>query len=138
MRILTFQARHFRWKAFSQTLEDADQGGLLGSLEDVVVTWLHAETKDEDEGSRPRVFRHTLKHLKWMANKRGLTRIALHSFTHLGADNATPAFARRFIDDLATRLQETGYEVGKTPFGWFCEWELSVFGESQAKVWKEI
>ena len=36
------------------------------------------------------------------------------------------------------RLGSTGYEVKTTPFGWFCEWDLSVYGESLAKVWKEI
>jgi hypothetical protein len=39
---------------------------------------------------------------------------------------------------LAERLRDTGYHVWLTPFGYFCEWELSVYGESLAKVWKEI
>ena len=36
------------------------------------------------------------------------------------------------------RLAGGGYEVATTPFGWFCEWDLSVYGESLAKVWKEV
>ena len=36
------------------------------------------------------------------------------------------------------RLREAGYDVWTTPFGYFCEWDLSVYGESLAKVWKEI
>ena len=43
-----------------------------------------------------------------------------------------------FIEDLAERLRDTGYEVWTTPFGWFCEWDLAVRGESLAKVWKEV
>ena len=39
---------------------------------------------------------------------------------------------------LAERLRGTGYEVKITPFGYFCEWDLSVYGESLAKVWKEV
>jgi hypothetical protein len=39
---------------------------------------------------------------------------------------------------LQQRLGETGYQVWTTPFGYFCEWDLSVYGESLAKVWKEI
>jgi hypothetical protein len=35
-------------------------------------------------------------------------------------------------------LSETGYKVSNTPFGYFCEWDLEVFGDSLAKVWKEI
>ena len=46
-----------------------------------------------------------------------------------------------FVDDLqgaATRLRNTGYQVTLTPFGWVCEWDLSVFGESLAKVFKSL
>ena len=87
---------------------------------------------------RKRVFRHTLKHVKWLAGKRGFRRVVLHSFTHLGGENADPEFARGFIEELAERLRGTDYEVKTTPFGYFCEWELSVYGESLAKVWKAL
>ena len=97
-----------------------------------------AESKDEaDDPSRRRAFKSTLKHLKWLANKRGFTTIVLHSFTHLGAENASPDYAREFINSLKERL-DGSYTVKTTPFGWFCEWDLSVYGESLAKVWKEI
>ena len=138
MKILTFQARRFAWKGFSKTLEQAGDEVVEDELSEAVVAFLHAEEKDEAQEERARVFRHTLKHVKWLANKRELRNVALHSFTHLGARNADPAFASAFLDELAERLRSTGYQVKTTPFGWFCEWELSVYGESLAKVWKEV
>jgi bisphosphoglycerate-independent phosphoglycerate mutase (AlkP superfamily) len=84
------------------------------------------------------VFRKTLKNVKWLANKRGLRHVVLHSFTHLGGENAEPEFAEAFIAELAERLRATGYAVWVTPFGYFNEWELSVYGESLGKVWKEL
>ena len=141
MKILTFQAKRFWWKAWSQTLEDgaADAAPIEEGVEDAVVAFLHAESKDEaDDETRRRAFKGTLKHLKWLANKRGFRNVALHSFTHLGAENASPDYARDFIVEMKERLETTGYTVKTTPFGWFCEWDLSVYGESLAKVWKEI
>jgi len=139
MKILTFQARRFRWKAWSKTLEDADEQPVEGEAQDAVVAFLHAENRDEtDDDRKRRVFKHTLKHLKWLANTRGFQCVVLHSFTHLGADNASPDYARDLLTDLAVRLTDTGYEVKTTPFGWFSEWDLSVYGESLAKVWKEV
>jgi hypothetical protein len=73
-----------------------------------------------------------------LANKRSFKNIVLHSFTHLGGNTAEPAFAEAFIGSVAERLSESGYQVWTTPFGYFCEWDLSVYGESLAKVWKEI
>ena len=64
--------------------------------------------------------------------------MVLHSFTHLGGDTAEPGFAQPLIQSIADRLNQSGYHVQITPFGYFCEWDLSVYGESLAKVWKEI
>lgn len=143
MRLLCFLARSFRWKSFQKTLDevggervedvDVDDG-----LTDCVVVFAHAERADESEEARARAFRHTLKHVKWLANKRELQNVVLHSFTHLGGDSATPEFAAGFLTDLAMRLTATGYTVKCTPFGYFCEWQLDVHGESLAKVFKQI
>ena len=138
MKILAFQATHFRWKTFSKTLEDADPGDVEDGVTDAVVAFLHIEAKDEPDERRKSVFTHTLKHLKWLANKRAMKNVVLHSFTHLGGANASPAFARAFLVELAARLESTGYAVKRTPFGWFNSWDLGVYGDSLAKVWKEI
>ncbi len=136
MKILTFQARRFAWESHSKTLEDASDELVRGEALEAVVVFLHAGAEDEED--RARIFRHTLKHVKWLANKRDMKQIVLHSFTHLGAKNADPVFASGFIEELAERLSKTGYGVQTTPFGWFCSWDLSVYGDSLAKVWKEV
>lgn len=138
MKLLTFQARRFRWKSHSKTLAEAQDEEVDREVADAVVVFLHAEEKDEPDDEHKRVFKHTLKHVKWLANKRDLKRVVLHSFTHLGGATAGPDFARGFMNELSKRLEDTGYHVESTPFGWFCEWELAVFGESLAKVWKEL
>lgn len=142
MKLLLFQAKRFAWKAFTKTLAEAPDAALSGeepelcAVDDAVVVFFHAEKKDEAEDERKRVFKHTLKHIKWIAGKRELRRVILHSFTHLGGENAEPEFAQAFMRDMEERLTSTDYEVWRTPFGYFCEWDLSVHGESLAKVWK--
>jgi hypothetical protein len=64
--------------------------------------------------------------------------VVLHSFTHLGGETEAPGFAQAFLKRLAERLRGTGYEVWITPFGYVCEWDLSVYGESLAKVFKTL
>jgi hypothetical protein len=136
MRLLMFQAKRFWWKTFSKTLEDAQDIEAEESVEQAVVAFMQVEEKDAAD--REDVFRKTLKNLKWLANKQEFRRVVLHSFTHLGGQNADPDFAGEFIRELADRLRTTGYEVWVTPFGYFNEWELSVYGESLGKVWKEL
>ncbi len=137
MRLLTFQASRFAWSTHRRTLETVPEQEAQDSALEAVVAFLHIERSDEGE-ARGGVFRKTLKHIKWIANKRGLCRVVLHSFTHLGGENAEPAFAETFITELAERLAATGYEVKTTPFGYFCAWSLDVYGDSLAKVYKAI
>ena len=136
MKLLTFQAKRFWWRSFSKTLQDAEDVTVEQEVFDAVVAFYQIEAADAE--NQASVFRQTLKHLKWLANKRELRTIVLHSFAHLGGDNAEPDFARQLTEELAARLRETGYTVWITPFGYFNEWDLSVYGESLAKVWKQI
>jgi hypothetical protein len=138
MKLLCFQAKHFRWKSHSKTLPDVPEHEIDQDVPDAVVVFVHAEAADAAKDRAASVLRQSVKHVKWLANKRGFTNIVLHSFAHLGGETAPPDFARPFLDQLAERLRATGYQVWSTPFGYFCEWDLSVHGESLAKVWKEI
>ena len=138
MKLLCFQAKRFRWKTHAKTLPDVPDQDVEEEVAEALVAFVHAEASDEIDERRISVLRQTLKHIKWLANKRALRNIVIHSFTHLGGDTASPAGAELFINALAERLRETGYRVWITPFGYFCEWDLNVYGESLAKVWKEI
>ena len=96
---------------------------------------LHAEAEDE---TKPRLETKVVKNIKWLANKRQLKKVVLHSFTHLSGSTASSEFAQGLLDGLEQRLRDTGYEVWQTPFGYFCEWDLAVYGDSLAKVFKEL
>jgi transcriptional regulator of aromatic amino acid metabolism len=138
MKLLCFQTKRFRWKTHSKTLPDVADQDVDREVFETVVVFLHAEAADGEAERCASVLRQSLKHIKWLANKRELKNIVLHSFTHLGGATASPELAESLIATLQQRLSETGYQVWTTPFGYFCEWDLSVYGESLAKVWKEI
>jgi hypothetical protein len=124
------------WRSFSKTLDEVDEVEVEDEVRDAVVCFYQVEA--DDVAKRNSTFRQALKHLKWLANKREMQNIVLHSFTHLGGDNAPPEFALQLTEELAQRLRDNGYQVWITPFGYFNEWDLSVYGESLAKVWKQI
>ena len=138
MRLLCFQAKRFWWKTFEKTLPDAPDQEVEREVSEAVVAFVHVEKSDADPDRAASTFRQALKHLKWLANKRELRTVVLHSFTHLGADSGAPEAAAEPLHRLAERLAETGYEAHVTPFGYLNEWDLSVYGESLAKVWKQI
>ena len=135
MKLLLFQAKQFSWKSFSKTLDTVPDLDVAETVQEAVVVFLHAELADEAE---PKLETKVVKNIKWLANKRQLKRVVLHSFTHLSNSTASPEFAQALLAGLDQRLSKTGYQVWQTPFGYFCEWELSVYGDSLAKVFKEV
>ena len=136
MRVLTFLVDRFAWEPFSRTLDDALEDPPAGEVGAAVVVFAHVEPVDVSEERRAKVFKKVLKHVKWLANKRELDTIVLHSFTHLGAENAPADEALRLLEEIAERLRATDYSVALTPFGWFSRWSIDVRGESLAKVYK--
>ena len=135
MKLLLFQAKQFYWKSFSKTLDNVPEQDVAETVPEAVVVFLHAEAEDE---AKPGLETKVVKNIKWLANKRQLKKVVLHSFTHLSGSTASSEFAQGLLDGLEQRLHDTGYEVWQTPFGYFCEWELAVYGDSLAKVFKEL
>ena len=136
MKLLMFLTRQFTFRPYEKTLPDAGDAGGEVRVTDAAVIFVHAEPQDEaDQDGLETKF---VKNVKWLAGKRGFQNIVLHSFTHLAEASASPQFAAAFLRSAAMRLHNTGYQVTLTPFGWVCEWDLSVHGESLAKVFKSI
>ena len=136
MKLLMFQSPRFHFKSFLKTRPEAADHEIDEDVTEAAVIFVHAEAEDEERSTK--VFSKVLKNIKWIANKRGLRNVVLHSFTHLSESKAEAEFAHAFLEDLAARLEQSGYSVWLTPFGYTCEWDLSVYGESLAKVFKSI
>ena len=136
MKLLMYLARQFAYRAYEKILPDAGEGGEELRVADAVVVFVHSEPQDElaPDGLETKF----VKNVKWLAGKRGYRDVVLHSFTHLADASASPHFAEAFLQSAAVRLRNTGYRVSLTPFGWVGEWDLSVYGESLAKVFKGL
>jgi len=136
MKLLMFLVKQFTFRPFEQTLPAAGDGGDEVRVSEAAVIFVHCEP--QDEASPVGLETKFIKNVKWIAGKRGFKNVVLHSFTHLAEASASPQFAEAFLQNAASRLRNTGYQVTLTPFGWVCEWDVSVYGESLAKVFKSL
>jgi len=136
MKLLMFLVKAFTFRPYEKILPEANDRVSAEQVVDAAVVFVHCEPQDETApGGLETKF---VKNVKWIAGKRGCKNIVLHSFTHLADASASPQFAETFLQHAAGRLRHTGYQVTLTPFGWVCEWDLSVHGESLAKVYKAL
>lgn len=136
MKLLMFLSPRFRFRPFVSAWDGARASPDETSIRDAAVIFVHAEQEDADDCTW--LLTKFVKNVKWIANKRNFKDIVLHSFTHLSESKSAPEFAESFLIQASEKLSAAGYRVHLTPFGYSCEWDLSVHGEPLAKVFKSL
>ncbi len=136
MKLLMFFCPDFHLRPYSRTVDTGPEDPGPIQVENAVVVFYHCEAEDQER--RKQVLGKALKNIKWLANKFGSREIVLHSFNHLSTSKADPDFTLQLVHDLTIRLEDVGYTVQQTPFGWLNEWWMHVAGESLAKVFKDL
>jgi archaellum biogenesis ATPase FlaH len=136
MKLLLFYAHTWWFKTASKSLPEVPDVDLEDSMENTVVVFFHAEKEDEEKGKS--LLDKLVKNIKWLAGKFGTKNVVIHSFNHLSSSKASPEFSELMIKHAMEKLQNAGYTVICTPFGYFNQFKIHVSGESLAKVFKEL
>ena len=135
MRVLFWYCDHFDWTPAIKTLDDVPEASPAEN-EKTVVAFVHIEPQDVDNGSSAET--KLVKNAKWLARKWEITRVVLHSFTHLGEEKAEADKARALLDRTQSRLENAGYSVTQTPYGYFLDLVIKAPGHPLARVYKEF
>ncbi|MBW2703707.1 MAG: threonyl-tRNA synthetase editing domain-containing protein [Deltaproteobacteria bacterium] len=135
MRILLWYCSRLAWTPTQKTIEDVADG-VSREVQDSVVGFIHVEPEDEERASK--VETKLVKNLKWLAGKWETKRIVLHSFSHLAEEKADAGFSQGLFERAHKRLEESGYEVIETPYGYFNDLELAAPGHPLARVFKQL
>ena len=130
MRILFWYCDRFAWMPAMKTIETAAKAN-EGHYQEVLVPFIHVEPKDVLEGSSSE--KKLLKNIKWLAKKWNNKKVILHSFTHLGEDKAL-----ELLNRVEKRLKDVGFEVVKTPYGYFLDLDMEAKGHPLARIYKEF
>lgn len=136
MKLLLFYAHRWWFKTASKSLTQVPDVEMEDSLEQSVVAFFHAEREDEEKDKG--LLEKFVKNIKWLAGKFETKNVVIHPFNHLSSSKSSPEFAEQLITQATERLQNAGYKVLCTPFGYFNEFSIHVGGESLAKVFKEF
>lgn len=136
MKLLMFFAHEFWLKPYEKTIPDVPDCDQSIEEKEVVIAFYHAEPGDSERSGS--VISKFVKNVKWLAGKFQTKNVILHSFNHLGSEKASPDVATAIVSEVRRKLENAGYKVLETPFGYQNEWKMHVAGESLAKVFKEI
>jgi hypothetical protein len=136
MKLLMIYATRFGYETSSKSLESVHAIDERNVIEGAVVGFIHVEEKDQEHLSY--VETKLVKNLKWAARKNETDKVVLHSFTHLSESKAQPEITAQLLDNAEERLKKAGYEVCKTPFGYFLNLDIQAPGHPLARLFKDI
>jgi Archaea-specific editing domain of threonyl-tRNA synthetase len=135
MRVLFWFCEKFAWTPTIKTLENVPESTpdeqTMG-----VVAFVHVEPKDLEQGSSAET--KLVKNAKWLARKWDVSKILLHSFTHLGEEKADPNKAQLLLNRVQTRLLKAEYEVSQTAYGYYNDLIIQAPGHPLARIFKEF
>jgi hypothetical protein len=126
---------HFSWYPAIKTIDDAPDAE-ADEYEKVIVAFVHVEPKDVDNGNTSET--KLVKNAKWLARKWDITKIVLHSFTHLGEEKAEADKAQKLLHRAQDRLENAGYITVQTPYGYFLDLSIKAQGHPLARIYKEF
>lgn len=136
MKLLMFNTKEFWYKTYSKTIERLKDITREQCIKESLIIFANVEKEDEEKSRK--IIRKSINNIRWLAKKTGRKRIMLHSFAHLSKSKSSVEFAQNILIEIAEKLEDKGYEVFTTPFGYFLEFRIHVLGESLAKVWKSL
>ncbi|MDD9303024.1 MAG: hypothetical protein HUK40_12060 [Desulfobacter sp.] len=135
MRVLFWYCDTFAWTPTIKSLEQVPESG-PNAADEVVVAFVHVEPRDLEKGNSSET--KLVKNAKWLARKWDVSKILLHSFTHLGEDKADPDAAGQILEQARDRLIKAGYDASLTAFGYYNDLVIEAKGHPLARIFKEF
>lgn len=136
MKLMMIYCSEFSFTPTIKTLVNAEEKTEKEIFSEVLVAFIQAEEKDENEltGTEKKL----VKNLKWAAKKNECKQVILHSFAHLSESKANPEFTQELFDKTETRMKNANYQCNQTAFGYFMDLNVQAPGYSQARIFKSF
>ena len=139
MRLLLLHCEYFEYTTREQAIknpEELEEESKTGRFENVVVAFCTVEK--EDESNPDEVVTKASESIAEVADSVKTTRLLVYPYAHLSSSLAGRDTAISSIRELATRLRERGYEVHRSPFGYYKSFNLKCLGHPLSELSRTI
>jgi predicted deacetylase len=134
MKILMIYCERFAYASREKSLSSVPDIREEKAFEQVQLAFIQMEEHDEENPP----LKKSANFIKWLRRKHDFDTVILHSFSHLSESKADPDFSARFLDQLQERLENAGFQVFQTPYGYFLDLDIRAPGFSLARVFKSF
>lgn len=105
-------------------------------VEDALI--ILASIEKQDEPNPPDIAKKAIEEVAELSHQLKVKTLVLHPFTHLFGQLSTPEVAITTLQLMEEGLRQRGFEVTRTPFGWFNTLELKAKGHPLSRVARRV
>jgi threonyl-tRNA synthetase len=124
-------------KAIKNLAEDVTDEHKQGKMEDGLTVFMSVEKCDES-ADRDELMETVVNEIKGVTGKLSTQKIMLYPYAHLSSELAGPEAAKEISIELETALKSEGFEVVRSPFGWYKSFKIACKGHPLSELSKEI
>jgi threonyl-tRNA synthetase len=139
MRLLIFHGNlsYKATEAVKISVRDEASEGEWKDFENCLTVFCAIEATDE--GRLSEIVKKAVEEIKLVADRVKVKNIVLYPHAHIFPRKlAKPKFAVRLLQTLTKALQNQGFSVHQTPFGWYKAFKLECFGHPIAESGRSI
>jgi threonyl-tRNA synthetase len=117
----------------AETIEDVAKSG---RMEDALTAFITVEKQDETNPVE--VIGKGAETITKMAGQVKANKVMLYPYAHLSASLSSPKTAVEVLKGLEQSLKEKGYEVKRSPFGWYKQFTIKCKGHPLSELSRSI
>jgi threonyl-tRNA synthetase len=112
------------------------QDNRTGNFENILVGFSTIEK--EDEQNPPEVVKKATESIMEVAKSVKTNRILIYPYAHLSSSHASPTVAISILQESSRTLNENGFEVHRSPFGYYKSFTLKCLGHPLSELSRTI
>jgi len=139
MRVLLIHADHFEYEVKDEAVKDPEpvlESNRKDAMDDVLVAFCTVEKADERNPDK--IASKAAESIKEVAGWVKTRSIMVYPYAHLSSDLGSKEYAIPLLQRLGSSLQSEGYDVKRSPFGWYKSFEIRCKGHPLSELSRTI
>ena len=133
MRMLCWHVNSIKWKPVKEikAISEPAEEGKWSEVKDCIACLTAFEKRDEENSE---IISQAVGGIKEVTGQVKVLRVVLYPYAHLSNELSSAGFAKEKLNELKTALEKEGFEVHKSPFGWYKEFIVHCKGHPLAEA----
>ncbi len=137
MKLLLLHSDFVEWEVRKKAIKSAeDVKEKKGRAEEALAVFTAVEKGDEKNPDA--VVKKAVREIEKTAGEVKAKNIVVYPYAHLSSDLARPDAAVKILGMFSEALKDAGYDVSRSPFGWYKSFSIKVKGHPLSELSKSI